>query len=155
MLILADMAATGADVLELGLPYSDPLADGPVIHAAGTRALAAGVRVGGVLEIARELAPTVPVVVMCYANMVFAPGADAFVERARQAGASGLIVPDLPHGEGPEVGEACERHGIALVPLVAPTTTEERLRRIGGFHQVLTYQKCVEAGIPQTLDIGA
>jgi tryptophan synthase alpha chain len=68
---------------------------------------------------------------MCYANMVFAPGADAFVERARQAGASGLIVPDLPHGEGPEVGEACERHGIALVPLVAPTTTEERLRRIG------------------------
>ncbi|HEX7609744.1 MAG TPA: tryptophan synthase subunit alpha, partial [Solirubrobacteraceae bacterium] len=61
----------GADVIELGVPYSDPLADGPVIHAAGTRALAAGANVAGVLEVARTLAPSVPVVLMCYANMVF------------------------------------------------------------------------------------
>jgi tryptophan synthase alpha chain len=122
---------TGADLLELGVPYSDPLADGPVIHEAGTRALAEGANLAGVLEVARALAPSVPVVLMCYANMVFAPGADAFVERLAQTGASGLIVPDLPLEESPEVLVACERHGLALVPLVAPTTPPERLAEIG------------------------
>jgi tryptophan synthase alpha chain len=121
----------GADVIELGVPYSDPLADGPVIHEAGTRALAAGANVAGVLEVARALAPSVPVVLMCYANMVFAPGVDAFVERLAQTGACGLIVPDLPQGEEAEVLQACELHGIALVALVAPTTTSERLAAIG------------------------
>jgi tryptophan synthase alpha chain len=121
----------GADVLELGVPYSDPLADGPVIHAAATRALAAGIHLGAVLELARELSPSVPVVLMCYANMVFAPGVDAFLERLQRAGASGLIVPDLPQGEAPEVLEACDARGIALVPLLAPTTTPERLAVIG------------------------
>ena len=71
----------GADLLELGVPYADPLADGPVIHAAGTRALQAGASMSGVLEVARTLAPSVPVVLMCYANMVFAPGVEAFVAR--------------------------------------------------------------------------
>lgn len=123
--------AAGADVIELGVPYSDPLADGPVIHEAGTRALAAGANVAGVLEVARALAPSVPVVLMCYANMVFAPGAAAFVERLARAGACGLIVPDLPQGEAPEVLAACEERGIALVPLVAPTTTPQRLAEIG------------------------
>lgn len=121
----------GADVIELGVPYSDPLADGPVIHGAGTRALAAGANMAGVLEVARGLAQSVPVVLMCYANMVFAPGADAFVERLAQTGACGLIVPDLPQGEESEVLRACDAHSIALVPLVAPTTTPERLRAIG------------------------
>jgi tryptophan synthase alpha chain len=121
----------GADVIELGLPYSDPLADGPVIHAAGTQALAAGASVAGVLEVARALAESVPVVLMGYANMVFAPGVEAFVERLERSGACGLIVPDLPLGEAPEVLEACDRIGIALVPLVAPTTTPERLAAIG------------------------
>jgi tryptophan synthase alpha chain len=121
----------GADVIELGVPYSDPLADGPVIHAAGTRALAAGANVAGVLEVARALSPSVPVVLMCYANMVFAPGVEAFVERLRRSGACGLIVPDLPLGEAPEVLEACDRAGLALVPLVAPTTTPERMAAIG------------------------
>jgi len=121
----------GADILELGMPYSDPLADGPVIHAAGTEALAAGANVAGVLEVARVLAESVPVVLMCYANMVMAPGAEAFVERLAKTGASGLIVPDLPRGEAPEVGEACRAQGLALVPLVAPTTTPERLAAIG------------------------
>jgi tryptophan synthase alpha chain len=122
---------SGADVIELGLPYSDPLADGPVIHAAATAALAAGASVGGVLEVARALAPSVPVVLMCYANMVFAPGVEAFVERLRKSGACGLIVPDLPQGEEAEVLAACDAQGVALVPLVAPTTTPERLETIG------------------------
>jgi tryptophan synthase alpha chain len=121
----------GADLLELGVPYSDPLADGPVIHEAGTRALAAGASVSGVLEVARALAPSVPVVLMCYANMVFAPGVEAFVERLARTGACGLIVPDLPLEEAGELREACERSGLALVQLVAPTTTPERLREIG------------------------
>jgi tryptophan synthase alpha chain len=122
--------AAGADVLELGVPYSDPLADGPVIHAAGTQALRAGASLSGVLEVARVLAPRVPVVLMCYANMVYAPGVDAFVERLERSGASGLIVPDLPLEESSEVVHACDRRGIALVPLVAPTTTPERMARI-------------------------
>ena len=124
--------SAGADLLELGVPYSDPLADGPVIHEAGTRALAAGATLGGVLEVARSLPPNVPVVLMCYANMVFAPGVEPFVERLAQTGASGLIVPDLPFEEAPAVLDACDAHGLALVPLVAPTTPPERLARIGG-----------------------
>jgi tryptophan synthase alpha chain len=121
----------GADVIELGVPYSDPLADGPVIHAAGTRALQAGASIAGVLEVARALADRVPVVLMCYANMVLAPGAEAFVERLARTGACGLIVPDLPLGEAPEVGEACDAHGLAPVGLVAPTTPPERMAAIG------------------------
>jgi tryptophan synthase alpha chain len=124
-------AAAGADVIELGVPYSDPLADGPVIHDAGTRALAAGASVAGVLEVARALAAHVPVVLMCYANMVFAPGADAFVARLARSGACGLIVPDLPLEEAPQVLAACDAHGVALVPLVAPTTPPQRLAQIG------------------------
>ncbi len=123
--------AAGADLLELGVPYADPLADGPVIHAAGTRALAAGATLGGVLEVARELAELVPVVLMCYANMVLAPGAPRFVERLARTGAAGLIVPDLPYEEADEVLAACEECGLALVPLVAPTTPPERFAAIG------------------------
>jgi tryptophan synthase alpha chain len=121
----------GADLVELGVPYSDPLADGPVIQAAGTRALAAGANLAAVLEVAHELAHNVPVVLMCYVNMVMAAGADAFAERLARAGASGLIVPDLPLGEAPELLAQCDAHGLALVPLVAPTTTPERMAAIG------------------------
>ncbi|HEX5308641.1 MAG TPA: tryptophan synthase subunit alpha [Solirubrobacteraceae bacterium] len=124
-------AQAGADLLELGVPYTDPLADGPVIHAAATQALSCGASLAGVLEVARELSPSVPVVLMCYANMVLAPGAPLFVERLAQAGAAGLIVPDLPYEEADEVLGACDAHGIALVPLVAPTTPPERLAAIG------------------------
>src|SRR5689334_9449586 len=125
----------GADLLELGVPYSDPLADGPVIHAAGTRALAAGASMAGVLEVARALAPQLPVVLMCYANMVFAPGADAFLARLARTGACGLIVPDLPLEESGEVRRACDAHGLALVPLLAPTTPSDRLAAIGASAQ--------------------
>jgi tryptophan synthase alpha chain len=124
-------AQAGADLLELGVPYSDPLADGPVIHEAGTRALAAGASVAGVLEVARALSPSIPVVLMCYANVVYAPGATAFVQRLARTGACGLIVPDLPLEEAGELREACDESGIALVALVAPTTPPERLAAIG------------------------
>jgi len=122
---------SGADLLEVGMPYSDPLADGPVIHEAGAAALAAGATVGSVLELVRALSPSIPVVLMCYSNMVIAPGATAFVERLAQTGACGLIVPDLPLEESSEVLAACDTAGIALVGLVAPTTPAERFARIG------------------------
>jgi tryptophan synthase alpha chain len=127
----AAYADAGADLVELGVPFSDPLADGPVIAAAGTEALRAGATVGGVLDVCSELAPRLPVVLMCYSNLVFAAGPERFAERLAAAGASGLIVPDLPLEEASAVLAACDAHGLALVPLVAPTTPDERLERIG------------------------
>jgi tryptophan synthase alpha chain len=124
-------AEAGAHLVELGVPFSDPLADGPVIHAAGTAALRAGVGLADVLAIGRSIAEHVPVVVMCYANPIFVRGPARFLAALREASVSGLIVPDLPLEEGEELLEACDREGIALVPLVAPTTPEERLGRIG------------------------
>ena len=124
-------ADAGADLLELGIPFSDPLADGPVIHAAATDALAAGVTPHRVLGMCEQLAARVPVVLMVYANVVLTAGASAFALRAATAGASGLIVPDLPHDEADEVRAACDAEGLALVPLVAPTSTPERIAEIG------------------------
>jgi len=130
--VAAGLAAAdaGADLLELGIPFSDPLADGPVIHAAGTAALEAGATPHGVLGVCEQLATRVPVVLMVYANIVFTAGAAAFALRAATAGASGLIVPDLPHDEAGELREACDAEGLALVPLVAPTSTPERIAEI-------------------------
>jgi tryptophan synthase alpha chain len=144
----------GADVIELGVPYSDPLADGPVIHEAGTRALAAGASLAGVLEVCRGVAASLPVVLMCYANMVFAPGVKAFVERIERAGACGLIVPDLPLGEGPEVRDECERRGVALVPLVAPTTTPQRLAAIGARARGFVYTVSVVGTTGERRELG-
>ena len=121
----------GADLVELGVPFSDPLADGPVIHAAATAALQAGATVPRVLEVCRALAERVAVVVMCYSNVIFARGLERFAEALLEAGASGLIVPDMPLEEASGALESCDRHGLALVPLVAPTTPDERLARIG------------------------
>jgi tryptophan synthase alpha chain len=124
-------AEAGADVIELGVPFSDPLADGPVIHAAGTEALAGGATPRGVMGVCERIAESVPVVLMVYFNLIFAAGPKAFALRACAAGASGLIVPDLPHDEADEVRAACDAEGLALVPLVAPTTTPERITQIG------------------------
>jgi tryptophan synthase alpha chain len=121
----------GADLLEVGIPFSDPLADGPVIHEAGTRALAAGATPAGVLEVAGQLAESGAVVVMCYANVVLARGAPAFAQALAERGISGLIVPDLPFEESPTVLDACDACGVALIPLVAPTTPDERMALIG------------------------
>jgi tryptophan synthase alpha chain len=124
-------ADAGADLVELGVPYSDPLADGPAIHAAGTAALRAGATLHGVLQAGRAIAERLPVVVMCYSNPILARGLERFADELVQAGTSGLIVPDLPIEEAEQVLRACEERGLALVPLIAPTTPEDRLLRIG------------------------
>ena len=124
-------ARSGADLVELGVPFSDPLADGPVIHAAGTVALRAGAKLESVLAVGEAIAEHVPVVVMCYANPILARGLERFADELLEAGASGLIVPDLPLEEATDVLRACDERGLALVPLVAPTTPEERLAQIG------------------------
>jgi tryptophan synthase alpha chain len=126
-----EYARAGADLVELGVPFSDPLADGPVIHAAGTTALKGGATLPAVLDIGRAISEHVPVVVMCYANLILARGLERFVDALLAAGASGLIVPDLPLEEASSTLAACDERGLALVPLVAPTTTDERLERIG------------------------
>ena len=113
-------AEAGADLLELGVPFSDPLADGPVIHAAGSAALAAGATLHDVLEVGRALAESIPVVLMCYANLVLARGPERFADELAQRGVSGLIVPDLPLEEADGALAACDAAGLALVPLVAP-----------------------------------
>jgi tryptophan synthase alpha chain len=123
---------SGADLIELGVPFSDPLADGPVIHAAGTRALEAGATLHGSLQVCRALSERVPVLLMVYVNMVLRSGPAQFALRAAEAGAAGLIVPDLPHDEAAEVRAACDAEGLALVPLVAPTTTPERIEAVAG-----------------------
>jgi tryptophan synthase alpha chain len=124
-------ARAGADLIELGIPFSDPLADGPVIHAAATAALRAGATVPGVLEVAAAIAREVPVVVMCYVNPIVVRGLERFADLLVAAGVSGLIVPDLPLEESADARAACTARGLALVPLVAPTTPDARLARIG------------------------
>jgi tryptophan synthase alpha chain len=124
-------AEGGADLVELGVPFSDPLADGPVIHAAGTAALESGATLHGVLEVGRALTESVPVVLMCYANLVFARGPERFADQLAERGISGLIVPDLPLEEAAETLSACDAAGVALVALVAPTTPDDRLAAIG------------------------
>jgi tryptophan synthase alpha chain len=121
----------GADLVELGFPFSDPLADGPVIHAAGTAALRAGATTHDVLAVGRALADRLPVVAMVYANLVMARGLERFADDLAAHAISGLIVPDLPLEESDAVRAACDGAGIALVPLVAPTTPDERMARIG------------------------
>jgi tryptophan synthase alpha chain len=128
--IARSYAEAGADVIELGVPFSDPLADGPVIHAAAVRALAAGSTLERVLSIGERLAGRLPVVPMVYANMALARGPSRFAQMLADAGAAAVIVPDLPLEEAGEIGEELSRVGVALVPLVAPTTPEERRRRI-------------------------
>ena len=129
--IAAAYADGGADLIELGIPFSDPLADGPTIHAAATAALEAGANVEAALELCRAVSDRLPVVLMVYANMVLAHGgAETFARRAAEAGAAGAILPDLPLGEAEDIRTAFEAAGLALVPLVAPTTTADRLSRI-------------------------
>ena len=100
----------GADLIELGVPFSDPLADGPVIHAAATAALEAGARLESVLEICRRASDRVPVVLMAYSNMVLgSDGPAGFAARASEAGASGVIVPDLPLGEDEDAKKGARR----------------------------------------------
>jgi tryptophan synthase alpha chain len=133
-------ADSGADLVELGVPFSDPLADGPTIHAAGTAALEAGATLETALEVCEEIGGRLPVVFMVYANMVLAHGgAEAFAERALAVGAAGAIVPDLPLEEAEPVREVFSEAGLALVPLVAPTTPAARRKRICAAAQGFVY----------------
>jgi len=137
---VAEAYAESADLVELGVPFSDPLADGPTIHAAATAALEAGVTLEAAMEICEAISARVPVVFMVYANMVLARGgAEAFAERALEVGAAGAIVPDLPLEEAEPVREAFAAVGLALVPLVAPTTPVERRARICAVAQGFVY----------------
>jgi len=126
-------ADSGADLIELGVPYSDPLADGPVIHAAATAALDSGIRFDDVLRICslvHEASPAVPIVPMVYANMVLARGAERFAGELMRAGAAAAIVPDLPLEEGTELRAALAAEGLASIAFITPTTTPERREQI-------------------------
>jgi tryptophan synthase alpha chain len=137
---VAEAYAESADLVELGVPFSDPLADGPTIHAAATAALKAGATLETALELCEVISVRVPVVFMVYANMVFAHGGAAeFAERALEVGAAGAIVPDLPLEEAEPVREEFAAVGLALVPLVAPTTPSERRARICAAAQGFVY----------------
>jgi tryptophan synthase alpha chain len=138
--VAAAYVDSGADLIELGVPFSDPLADGPTIHAAATAALEAGATLATALEICRAVSDRVPVIFMAYANMVLAQGgAGKFAQMARAAGAAGAIVPDLPLDEAGEVRDAFAAEGLALVPLLAPTTPAERRKRICGSTRGFVY----------------
>jgi tryptophan synthase alpha chain len=124
----------GVDVLELGLPFSDPIADGPTIQAASVRALTAGTTPMKVLEIAKEIKSKhdVPVVVMTYYNPMFRIGLDKFCRSAKECMVDGFIVPDLPVEEAADYKKAAKAHGLDTIFLAAPSTTNERLSKIVG-----------------------
>ncbi|MGO3886436.1 MAG: tryptophan synthase subunit alpha [Mycetocola sp.] len=126
------IAESGVDVLELGIPYSDPVMDGPVIQAATQRALNAGFTVGDTFEAIRRItdAVDVPVLVMTYWNLVRQRGVDRFADELAQAGGSGLITPDLIPDEADDWLAASDRAGLDRVFLAAPSSTDERLRSV-------------------------
>ena len=116
----------GADLIELGIPFSDPTAEGPVIQGANLRALTGGVRTEQIFSFVRELRKDlqVPMVFMTYANVVFSYGADRFISMCRDVGIDGLILPDLPFEEKEEFLPLCHRYGVDLISLIAPTSMD-------------------------------
>jgi tryptophan synthase alpha chain len=151
---------SGADLIELGIPFSDPTAEGPVIQAASTRALAAGTTTDRVFDLVRDLRRdvTVPLVFMTYANLVYSYGTDRFLEKSAEAGVQGLILPDVPFEEKNEFAPACRAHGLELISLIAPTS-EARIGKIARDAEGFVY--CVSSlgvtGVRTeiTTDIGA
>ncbi len=128
------LAAAGADIIELGVPFSDPLADGPTIQAAAERALRSGTTLRGILDLVarvRSRGCDVPLALMGYTNPIVRMGVEAFVARAGEAGVDGLVVPDLPLEESGALGALAAARGVSLVLLAAPTTPPERLGLIG------------------------
>jgi tryptophan synthase alpha chain len=126
------LVAGGADIVELGLPFSEPIADGPTIQNAITRALEGGMTPDRFFDLVRGLDVDVPLVAMTYYNLVlsYGDGVDAFVGAAADAGLDGLIIPDLPVEESDPLRAACDERGLDLIFIVAPTTRGERLERI-------------------------
>jgi tryptophan synthase, alpha subunit len=123
----------GADLIELGIPFSDPTAEGPVIQGANLRALNGGVTTDKIIDFVRELRRdvTVPIVFMTYANVVFSYGAERFISACQEIGIDGLILPDLPFEEKEEFQPLCKKYGVDLISLIAPTS-KNRIARIAG-----------------------
>ena len=129
--IVREAVANGADLIELGIPFSDPTAEGPVIQGANIRALKGGVTTDKVFDLVRELRKdvTVPMVFMTYSNVVFSYGADKFISTCKEIGINGLILPDLPYEEKEEFLPQCKKYDVDLISLIAPTS-ENRIAMI-------------------------
>ena len=129
--VVKSMAANGADLIELGIPFSDPTAEGPVIQGANLRALTGGVTTDKIFDMVRELRKelTLPMVFMTYANVVFSYDADKFISICAEIGIDGLILPDLPYEEKEEFADICKKYGVDLISLIAPTS-ENRVAMI-------------------------
>lgn len=153
------MAEAGADLIELGIPFSDPVAEGPVIQEADLRALAAGTTADKIFESVRRIRTKtdIPLAFMTYLNPIFVYGSERFVKNAAECGVDALIVPDMPFEEKGELLPICETYGVDLISLIAPTS-RERIQRIAGEAQGFLY--CVSSlgvtGVRQeiTTDIG-
>lgn len=140
--VVQTLAAAGADLLELGIPFSDPLADGPTIQAATQRALENGVTLAGCITLVAELRARgvrTPALLMGYVNPILAYGVGRFVADSAAVGVDGFIVPDLPPEEAGELEAACQRHGLALVYLLAPTSPPERIALVAEKSQGFIY----------------
>jgi tryptophan synthase alpha chain len=143
--------AAGADVVEIGVPFSDPLADGPTIQNTTTKALENGADLHYCLGLASEFSGRAPVVFLVYYNVVFARGIEVFLPEAAEAGVSGLVIPDLPVDEVGWLAALAADAGVALCPLAAPTSTDERLARVGELATGFVY--CVSvAGVTGARD---
>jgi tryptophan synthase alpha chain len=135
------LANNGADLIELGVPYSDPLADGPTIQAAATRALQKGVQLEDVLAIVKNAVNTidVPIILFTYYNPIYYRGVESFLQQIKEAGVSGLVVPDLPLEEAETLLNSATEIGIEVVLLVAPTSSPERIKAIAEKSQGFIY----------------
>ncbi len=133
--------ASGADIIELGVPYSDPLADGPVIQAAATRALRQGVKLDDVLTIVKEAPSDIkaPIILFTYYHPIFYRGVDSFLQQIKAAGVEGLVVPDLPLEEAETLLKPAAQMGIEVTLLVAPTSPMERIKAIADQSQGFIY----------------
>lgn len=138
------MEEAGADIIELGIPFSDPTAEGPVIQAANVRALSGGVTTDKIFEMVEKIRKntSLPMVFMTYANVVFSYGTERFVERAAALGMDGLILPDVPYEEKEEFDRVCRAHDLDLISLIAPTS-HERIAQVAGEAQGFVY--CVSS----------
>ncbi|MBS4206497.1 tryptophan synthase subunit alpha [Bacillus sp. FJAT-50079] len=137
---------SGATAVELGIPFSDPVADGPIIQEAGLRALANGTSLAGVLTSLEEWKETrtIPIVLMTYFNLIYAYGVEEFAQRCENVGVDGLIIPDLPLEEEEEISPIFEKYEIALIRLVAPTSPRNRIEKIAGRTEGFLYAVTVK-----------
>ncbi len=135
------LAKNGADMIELGVPYSDPLADGPTIQAAATRALQKGVQLEDVLDTVRQVVDkiNVPIILFTYYNPIYYRGVEVFLRQIKEVGVSGLVVPDLPLEEAEVLLQAAAEIGIEVTLLVAPTSSQERIDAIAAKSQGFIY----------------